>query len=101
MSDNTQKPTKQKTQTPPPGFELIKPHLKPYGQIRLSAQSKRGRTVRARVDTQEGVLAVIKFWRGLGYTSIEVSEPPKYGVAQFWDIQEVNKPQNKKRLMHE
>ena len=66
----------------------IKQYLDPYGEIRLNCVDKSGHPVKARTNTVKGVLALIAEWRSLGYKHIEVLEPPRYGVTQFWDVQE-------------
>lgn len=67
----------------------VKKHLDPLGDFRLSGFTKQGRKIWLRTNTQEGVLAIIADWRRLGFKNIEIWEPPRYGVTQFWDVQEI------------
>jgi hypothetical protein len=66
----------------------ITQYLDPYGEYRLNCLNLKGRKIWARTNTQDGVLAIIAEWRRLGFKSIEVWEPPRFGVTQFWDVQE-------------
>ena len=68
--------------------ESVKQHLDRYGEYRLNCVDRIGRTLRVRTNTVEGVLAIISDWRSLGCKSIEVWEPPRFGITQFWDVQE-------------
>ena len=76
--------TPKETAIAPP----IKQYLDPYGEIRLNCLNLKGRKIWVRTNTQDGTLAIIAEWRRLGFKHIEVSEPPRYGVTQFWDVQE-------------
>jgi len=85
---------KQQKQTNPIK-QSVKQYLDPYGEIRLNCVDTSGHTVRARTNTVKGVLALIADWRSLNYKHIEVWEPPRFGVTQFWDVVEtVRKNEN-------
>jgi hypothetical protein len=77
--------TPKETETTTP----IKQYLDPYGEIRLNCLNLKGRKIWARTNTQDGVLAIIAEWRRLGFKHIEVLEPERFGVTQFWNVQEV------------
>jgi len=66
----------------------VKKHLALYGEFRLNCIDNSGKTLRVRTNSIQGVKAIIADWRSLDCKKIEVWEPPRFGVTQFWDVQE-------------
>ncbi|NLF88848.1 hypothetical protein GX563_08505 [Candidatus Bathyarchaeota archaeon] len=90
MSDKTQKTAKPKLLTEKQQTLKNKalPHIKKAGPIRLSCLGSGRNIYMVHVETTEGALAVIAYWRSRHWTKITVEENPKGNIPQLWTVTE-------------
>lgn len=73
--------------------QLIKQNLDPYppyGEYQLNCVDQIGYKIKAQVNTVQNLITTINDWRRHGFRKIQVFELPKYGVPQFWQVEETS-----------